>query len=132
MAARPFNETLLKAQFYFDNGYYIKALAELSLEKEYCINSKDSTEMFYRRGRVFMALGDDLNSINSFKECIRLDENRNIYFSANSALYLAKIFEEKKMNTSASYYYKLTLKFKDYPFIEGNQQQAKAGKKRVE
>ena len=88
--------------------------------------------MFYRRGRVYQALGDDNNAIVSFKKSLELDKRYHNYYAANSALHLAKIFEDKNMNTSAKYYYKLTLKFKDYPFIEGNQQQAKAGKKRLE
>ncbi len=132
MANRPFNKTLLKAQNYFDNGSYQKAIKELNSTEVYCKNRTDSIEMFYRRGRVYQALEDEFKAIVSYKMAINLNGDFNSYYAANSALYLAKMFEEKRMNASARYYYKLTLKYKNYPFIEGNQQQAKAGKKRVE
>ena len=132
MAKREFNYNLLLAQAHFDNGLYDSALVALEKPTNYCITNTDSVEMFYRLGRVNNALGNDLDAIGSFKKAIEISKGQSSYFSANSAMQLALILERKRMNASARYYLKLTLSFKDYPFEEGIQQQAKAVTKRVE
>ena len=88
--------------------------------------------MYYRLGRVYEEEGKDLDAIGSFKMAIETSDGRSTYFSANSAMQLALILERKKMYASSRYYLKLTLAFKDYPFQDGIQQQAKAVTKRVE
>lgn len=132
MASRDFNYTLLLAQAHFDNGLYDSALTALTKSSNYCITNIDSVEMFYRLGRVHEARGNDLDAVGSFKKAIEVSNGRSSYFSANSAMQLALILEKKKMYASARYYLKLTLGFKDYPYQDGIQQQAKAVTKRVE
>jgi len=132
MASRDFNYTLLLSQAHFDNGLYDSALSVLTKPLNYCITNTDSVEMYYRLGRVYEAEGKDLDAIGSFKMAIETSDGRSTYFSANSAMQLALILERKKMYASSRYYLKLTLAFKDYPFQDGIQQQAKAVTKRVE
>lgn len=132
MASRDFNYTLLLGQAHFDNGLYNSALEVLTRTSDYCITNTDSVEMYYRLGRVYEAQGKDLDAIGSFKKAIETSDGCSTYFSANSAMQLALILERKEMYASARYYLKLTLAFKDYPFQDGIQQQAKAVIKRVE
>jgi hypothetical protein len=132
MANRDFNYNLLLAQAHFDNGLYDSALVALTNPAIYCVTNTDSVEMYYRLGRVYEAQGNDIDAIGSFKKAIETSDERSTYYLANSAMQLALILERKKMNASARYYLKLTLSFKDYPFQDGIQQQAKAVTKRVE
>ncbi len=132
MASRDFNYTLLLGQAHFDNGLYDSALVALTTSNDYCVTNTDSVEMYYRLGRIHEAQGNDLDAIGSFKKAIETSDGRSTYFSANSAMQLALILEQKEMYASARYYLKLTLAFKDYPFQDGIQQQAKAVTKRVE
>ncbi|MCT4623074.1 MAG: hypothetical protein N4A46_05575 [Schleiferiaceae bacterium] len=132
MADRNMNETLLKAQAQYDNAQYNRALETLESGKNYCQNAIDSTEMFYRLGRVHQALGNELKAIIAYKEAVQKDFRKATYYGANSSLQLAKMLEQKEMNASARYYYKLTLQFRNYPFQDGIQQKAKAGKRKVD
>ncbi|RYZ99616.1 MAG: tetratricopeptide repeat protein, partial [Sphingobacteriaceae bacterium] len=97
---------LLRARFYFDGGYYAKALAQLKDEQ---VNSfkilRDKIEFNYRLGRIYERLDRDSEAIAAYQKAISLGKTTGYYFAANAALSIGSIYEQKKDNAKAAAYY---------------------------
>jgi hypothetical protein len=123
---------LLKARFYFDGGYYSKALAQLANKD---VNSlklvRDKTELYYRLGRIYEKTGKPNDAIVNYQRAIALGKATKYYYSANAAISLGHIFEEKKDFNRAADYYNQALAMKDHQYQNDVDNDAKAGLKRV-
>lgn len=83
---------LLKARLLFDGGYYASALHELNaLEKSTAMKSVDTSEFFYRMGRVYHETGDIDEAERYYIRTIKLGNQNKRYFAPYAALMAARI-----------------------------------------
>ena len=123
---------LLKARFYFDGGYYSKALAQLASKNEHDFKLlRDKTEFYYRQGRIYDKTGKFNEAVANYQEAIRLGKTSKYYFAANSALNIGKLFEERKDVKKAAEYYNLALDMPAHQYQTDIDNDAKAGLKRI-
>jgi hypothetical protein len=123
---------LLRARFYFDGGYYNKALAQLTGKD---VNSlkllRDKTEYYYRLGRVYEKT-DKLNeAVSNYQRAVNLGKTTSYYYAANAALSIGLIFEQKKDYKRAGDYYNQALAMKAHEYQNSIDNDAKAGLKRI-
>ena len=128
------NVVLLRARLLFDGGYYEKALDFLnSKDPDSTYTSpKEQITYYYRLGRIYQRLEDTVQATGSYREVIRLNEDRDSYFAANAALQMALMYEHTGNKEQAASFYKACLKYKNYAYYDGISQKAKAGLSRVE
>ena len=129
--ARPDND-LLKARFYFDGGYYNKALTQLQDKKEADLKLlRDKIELNYRLGRVYQLLNKYNEAIASYTKAIGIGRNSNYYFAANAALCIGNIYEGIKDYNIAANYYNQALSMKHHEYQNSIDTQAKEGLERI-
>ena len=128
---RPDND-LLKARFYFDGGYYAKALAELQDKKDADLKlQRDKIELNYRLGRVYQMLNRYNEAITSYNKAITTGRSSNYYFAANAALCIGNIYEGIKDYNLAANYYNQALSMKHHEYQNSIDTQAKEGLDRM-
>jgi hypothetical protein len=124
---------LLKARFYFDGGYYSKALSQISNRN---INSfkvlRDRIEFYYRTGRIYDKTGKAYEAVINYRKAISLGKNTTYYFAANSALRAGNIFEQLKDFDKAANYYNQALEMKGHEYQGSIDNDAKEGLKRID
>ena len=123
---------LLKARFYFDGGYYAKALAQLNNKD---VNSlklvRDRTEYYYRLGRIYEKTDKPNDALSSYQRAVNTGKATKYYYSANAAVSIGRIFEEKRDYKKAGEYYNQALDMKDHEYQNDIDNDAKAGLKRI-
>ncbi len=123
---------LLKARFYYDGGYYKKALDVLTDKRLDNIPlSKDKVEYLYRMGLVQQALNNTDQAIIFYNAAVSQGANMKYQFAASSAFRLGTIYEAKKQNAKAAQYYAQCLKMKNEEYKNSFESKAKAGLRRV-
>jgi len=128
---KPDNE-LLRARFYFDGGYYNKALTLLQNKQEAdCKILRDKIELNYRLGRVYQMLNRFNEAVASYQRAIALGRSAKYYYAANAALNTGTIYEYIKSYDQAANYYKMALSMKDHEYQSSIDTQAKEGLERI-
>jgi hypothetical protein len=123
---------LLKARFYFDGGYYDKALVQLARRDENSFKLlRDKTEYYYRLGRIYDKTGKFNDAVLNYQRAINLGKATKYYFSANSAWSIGLLCEEKRDYKRAGEYYNQALDMKDHQYQTDIDNDAKAGLKRI-
>ncbi|HKG08202.1 MAG TPA: hypothetical protein VKB19_17180 [Pedobacter sp.] len=123
---------ILRARLYFDGGYYSKALALLKTKQTNELrNLRDQIELHYRLGRIYDRMNAFNEGIVNYQKAINLGKNEAYYFAANSALYSGMLYEQKKDNAKAAFFYNMTLKMKGHEYQNSIDTQAKDGLNRV-
>ncbi|WP_295672426.1 lipopolysaccharide assembly protein LapB [uncultured Mucilaginibacter sp.] len=123
---------LLKARFYFDGGYYAKALAQLANKDENDFKLlRDKIECCYRLGRIYDKTGKYGDAILNYQKAIRLGSATKYYFAANAAFSIGKIYEDKKDLKRAGDYYNQALDIHGHQYQTDIDNDAKAGLKRI-
>lgn len=126
------NIDLLKTRFYFDGGYYGKALAQLANKDENDFKLlRDKIEYCYRLGRIYDKTGKYGDAILNYQKAIRLGSATRYYFAANAALSIGKIYEDKKDFKKAEEYYNQALDIHGHQYQTDIDNDAKAGLKRI-
>jgi tetratricopeptide (TPR) repeat protein len=129
--ARP-DADLLKTRFYFDGGYYSKALAQLSGRSETSFSLlRDKIEYYYYLGRIYDKTGRFSDAVENYQKAIALGRATRYYFSANAALSTGQLFEARKDFKKAGEYYNLTLDMTGHQYQSDIDNDAKAGLKRI-
>lgn len=126
-----YNIYLLKAQLYFDGGYYQRALDALSIGVNKLDKTEEKIEYYYRLGRIYQMQEEDVQAIQSYKKLFLYPESNNTYMAANASLQLGVIYEKLKKKTEAQEFYRQALDYSDFPFEDGIHQKAKAGLARL-
>ncbi len=136
-ALREANDTkpdldLLKARFYYDGGYYSKALAQLSGKdvNDFSL-TRDKTEYYYRLARIYEKTDRANDALSSYQRAINYGKATKYYYSANAAVSIGRIFEGKKDYKKAGDYYRQALDMKDHEYQNDIDNDAKAGLKRI-
>ena len=123
---------LLKARFYFDGGYYSKALAQL-LSKD--VNSlkltRDRTEYYYRMGRIYDKTDKFSGAVLNYQRAINFGKTTHYYYAANAALSIGRLYETKRDYKKAAEYYNQAIDMKDHEYKNSIDDDAKAGLKRI-
>ena len=123
---------LLKARFYFDGGYYSKALGQLNGKDENSFKlQRDKIQYYYYLGRIYDRTGKTSDAILNYQRAMNIGKATKYYFAANAALSIGKIYEEKKDRTRAADFYNQALAMKDHQYQTDIDNDAKAGLKRV-
>lgn len=126
------NNNLLKARFYFDGGYYTKALAELQEENESALKlQRDKIELNYRLGRVYQMLSRFNEAISSYTRAINIGRSSSYYFAANASLCIGNIYEGIKDYNMAANYYNQALSMRHHEYQNSIDTQAKEGLERI-
>lgn len=128
----PPDKALLKARFYFDGGYYDKALAQLAGKSTADFrHHREQIELHYRLGRIYDALGNDAKAITHYKEAFELGRQASYYYAANAALNMGKIYEKRNDLTQAGTAYNQAISLKNHEYENSIENQAKAALKRM-
>ena len=123
---------LLKARFYFDGGYYNKALAELQKKDANSLKLlRDKTEYYYRLGRVYDKTDKDAEAVLNYQRAINLGKATRYYYSANAALSIGRIYEDRHDFKRAADFYNQAIAMKDHEYKNSIDDDAKAGLKRM-
>jgi tetratricopeptide (TPR) repeat protein len=123
---------LLRARFYFDGGYYSKALTLLEAKPEIDLKLlRDKTELYYRLGRVYQMLNKYNEAIASYQKAINLGRPLTYYYAANAALNAGNIYENIKSYDHAAEYYNMALSMKKHEYQNSIDTQAKEGLERI-
>jgi len=87
------NVTMLRARLLFDGGYYLKAIAELDAgNSELNLRDRrDSSEYYYRRGRIFQKLNKFKDAEADYNLCLEIGKEFKDYYMANAAFQMGKI-----------------------------------------
>ncbi|WP_428331035.1 tetratricopeptide repeat protein [Mucilaginibacter sp.] len=129
--ARP-DVDLLRARFYFDGGYYAKALAQLSNKD---VNSlklqRDKIEYYYRIGRIYDNTGKDYEATLSYQKAINLGKATSYYYASSAALRIGNIYEGIKDFKKAAEYYNQALDMKNHEYQTSTDNDAKEALKRI-
>jgi tetratricopeptide (TPR) repeat protein len=126
------DEELLRARFYFDGGYYDKALAMLKGKQFNELKIvRDKTEYYYRFGRTYDAMENDTAALTNYQRAINLGKATGYYYAANSALLSGLIYEKKRDFKKAAEFFKLTLSMKNHEYQNSIDNQAKDGLSRI-
>jgi tetratricopeptide (TPR) repeat protein len=126
-----YNIYLLKAQLYFDGGYYQRALDALSIGVNKLDKTEERIEYYYRLGRIYQLSGENVQAIQSYKKLFLYPESDDTYLGANAALQLGVIYENLSKKQEATEFYKKALSYSGFPFEDGIHQKAKAGLSRL-
>lgn len=128
---RPYEIHLLKAQLYFDGGYYQRALDALADGVEAFELPNEKIEFYYRLGRIYQQTEEYQQAIQSYNRLFLYAESNNTYQAANAALQIALIYEKALKYEDAKIFFKKALGHSGFPFEDGIQQKAKAGINRI-
>jgi len=125
------NVILLKSRLLFDGAYFTSAEEELLKSSRFLRNALDSTEYFYRLGRINDASGKFISARSYYLKTIERGSDLKRYFAANAALNLGIIYENEENVKDAEKYFRLcrSLDFDEYE--TGIKQKAKAGLNRL-
>jgi hypothetical protein len=126
------NIDLLKARFYFDGGYYDKALAQINdkSQSDYGLK-RDQIEAFYRLGRIYDEMGKDALAISNYQKSIAIGQQTSYYFAANAALCIGAIYENRNDKNNAANYYQKAIAMKNHEYENSIETKAKNGLKRI-
>ncbi|MEO5910031.1 MAG: tetratricopeptide repeat protein [Pelobium sp.] len=128
----PPNKDLLKARFYFDGGYYAKALAQLQGNSVSDFKlQRDQIEYYYRFGRVYDELGKSNDAIANYQKAMSLGKTTSYYYAANAALFIGYIYENKNDRPRAASYFKQSIAMKNHEYENSIETKAKDGLKRI-
>ena len=123
---------LLKCRFYFDGGYYDKALAQIVTKS---VNSfalpRDKIEYFYRLGRIYDKTGKTAEALLNYQRTINYGKNTSYYYASNAALNSGRIYEEHRDYNKAANFYNQTIDMKAHEYQNSIDDDAKQGLKRV-
>ena len=123
---------LLKCRFYFDGGYYDKALAQIVSKSLSSFGlARDKVEYFYRLGRIYDKTGKTAEALLNYQRTINYGKNTNYYYAANAALNSGRIYEEHKDYNKAADYYNQTIDMKAHEYQNSIDDDAKQGLKRI-
>lgn len=123
---------LLRARFYFDGGYYAKALAQIKdKEAQDLKNLRDKIELYYRLGRIYDRMDMFNEAIANYQKTIDIGKNETYYSAANAALFSGMLYEQRKDKTKAAYFYNLALKMRNHEYQNSIDTQAKEGLQRL-
>jgi hypothetical protein len=123
---------LLKARFYFDGGYYSKALAQLSGKEATDFKlQRDQIELHYRLGRIYDESGKDSDAVTQYQKAINIGQQTAYYYAANAALSIGSIYEKKNDRAKAATFYKQAIAMKNHEYENSIETKAKDGLKRI-
>ena len=123
---------VLKARFYFDGGYYSRAMAQLSNKNVNSLSlNRDKIEYYYRIGRINDKINKNYEAVLNYQKAIALGKETSYYFAANSALMIGNIYEEIKEYKKAAIYYNQAIDMKSHDYQTDIDNDAKAGLKRI-
>ncbi|MES2109201.1 MAG: tetratricopeptide repeat protein [Bacteroidota bacterium] len=124
--------SLLKARFYFDGGYYSKAMAQFANKDESSFKlTRDKIQYYYYLGRINDKIEKNYEAVQNYQKAIALGKETSYYYAANAALMVGNIYEEIKENQKAANYYHQALDMKSHDYQTDIDNDAKAGLKRV-
>jgi tetratricopeptide (TPR) repeat protein len=123
---------LLKARFYFDGGYYNKAMAQLANKDVSSFKLiRDKVEYYYRLGRINDKVNKNNEAVLNYQKAIAIGKETSYYYAANAALLIGNIYEEIKENKKAANYYQQAVDMKNHDYQTDIDNDAKAGLKRI-
>ncbi len=122
------NIILLRSRLLFDGGYYKESWSEISGKP---IDSfprfRDQLEVTYRLGRIMEKLKIMEKAIDYYSKTLKNGSSTDFYFSANSALLLGNIYENRNQFDLAMDYYKKCLALRGHEYQNSIDQKAQTG-----
>jgi hypothetical protein len=134
------NMKLLEARLLIEGGYYNRALGILTeMNPLQLANMADKAEYYFRLGRIYEELalagigkGNFQNALANYALAITHGKGRREQFAARAALQTGRVYEALGLYTEAIARYQESLDMPAHDFQNSIDQQAKAGKLRVQ
>jgi len=125
--------SLLKARLLCDGGYFGEALEMLeTINLSSLENKAYLLEYYYRKGRIFQLQGQSDQAITELSRAYQEGKSDPFTFATRAALYLGKIYEEKKDYSTAYQWYQKCLEiYSSANSTEGVKSDAEKGMKRI-
>jgi tetratricopeptide (TPR) repeat protein len=124
---------LLKARLLCDGGYFDEALIVMkSIDQALLDEVAYRLEYHYRMGRILQLGGNPEKAVPEFKGAFEDGKSLPYTFATRSALFLGKIYEEKKdYRNAADWYERCVDTYSSSHTTEGVKDMAEKGVKRV-
>ena len=127
-APNPTEQNLFRARNLFDGGYYHRALQvleTLELSPELELNPNQKTELHYRKGRIYQAMGDLYTAREHYLACTRSDPALSLWMKVYAHYYLGQVAEKQGKPAKARSWYAKSLEFDGYDYQSGLEQRSK-------
>ncbi|MEA3504970.1 MAG: hypothetical protein U9R32_07215 [Bacteroidota bacterium] len=122
---------LLKSRLLFDGGYFLRALETLENGADYCYTDNCTTEMYYRKARIFDELDEAEEAVYWYKKTLDTEGDLSRFFVPNAALKIGQIYERSDQIIKARYYYQKCLDMDGFDYEFSIHNKAKAGMNRT-
>ena len=115
---------LLKARLFFDGGYLQAALDELKDVK--ATGDEATTELHYRKGRIYQAMGKYDHALHHYSVAQRQFPERNLWMKVYSGFHMGQIYDERGQKEEARAEWRRCLQYDGYDYQNGLEQKVKA------
>ncbi len=115
---------LLKARLFFDGGFLQAALDELKDLK--VLGDEATTELHYRKGRIYHAMGKYDHALHHYSVAQRQFPERNLWMKVYSGYHKGQIYEARGQMETARAEWRQCLKYNGYDYQNGLEQKVKA------
>lgn len=123
---------LLSARFFFDGGYYNRALEQLKTKNTNSFKlQRDKIEFHYRLGRIYDESGQDPKALSHYQQAIDLGKQTSYYYAANAALNIGDIYENQNNKKQAAVFYRMAIAMKNHEYESSIENKAKSALKRI-
>lgn len=134
------NVKLLEARLLIEGGYYTRALDIMNdMNPGSLTNVADKAEYYFRLGRIYEELalagvgkGNFQHALGNYASAITTGKGRHEQFAARAALQTGRIYENLGLYPEATTKYQECLDMPAHDFQNSIDQQAKAGKMRIQ
>ncbi|TCK80623.1 tetratricopeptide repeat protein [Albibacterium bauzanense] len=124
--------SLLSARFFFDGGYYNRALEQLKTKNTNSFKlQRDKIEFHYRLGRIYDESGQDPKALSHYQQAIDLGKQTSYYYAANAALNIGDIYENQNNKKQAAAFYRMAIAMKNHEYESSIENKAKSALKRI-
>ena len=116
-----------------DGGYYDLAMRHINkLSNDELHSDKNKTELVYRKARLLHLQGQLFEASRDYQKTISMTRKKPWYFAPSAALQLGHIYTDLKKYDLAIQYFKSVSDFRDHPYKQSLDRQARSALKKLE
>ncbi len=127
------HKQIMQIRLATDGGYYSLAEEQIkNLSGNQLVTDKNKTELVYRKARLSHLQDQISQALTQYQKTIDMTQKKPWYFAPSAALQLGQIYTDQKNYDRARYYFNLALTFRNHPYKQSLDRQAKSWLKKIE